>query len=117
MPVSNILRTFVPILTHPHNFIIKALDDSVVFLYLFNICLFPQVNWGLNKDKERAVCVCAWVTLTDSCFIQSFLFVLKVPDLQAFLHLLPPSLPALIHSCHVHRRSAAIRNLDSVEPV
>lgn len=43
--------------------------------------------------------------------------MLKVPDLQAFLHLLPPSLPVLIHSCHVHRRSAAIRNLDSVEPV
>lgn len=60
MLVSNILRTFVPILTHLHNFIIKALDDSVVFLYVYllNICLFPQVNWGLNKDKERAVCVC-----------------------------------------------------------
>lgn len=56
MPVSNILRTFVPILTHPHNFIIKALDDSVVFLYLLNICFLKLI--GVLIKIKRGLCVC-----------------------------------------------------------
>lgn len=47
-----------------------------------------------------------------SCFYQKF-----TPDFQAFLHLLSPSLPVLIHFCLCTGARTLSENPDSVEPV